>query len=141
MVSCGEQGASDNNQTEDSLKVEENTTEVETESINLAAGQEIYKSKCQVCHQLSGEGILGHFPPLTNSDFLLSDKQRAIRQTIFGSKTPITVNGIEYPGNKMSTVPMTDEQVRDVVNYILNSWGNKGGTVTLEDVKKARAKK
>jgi hypothetical protein len=40
----------------------------------------------------------------------------------------------------MTNVPMTDQEVVDVVNYTLNSWGNKGGVVTLEEVKAARKK-
>ena len=38
----------------------------------------------------------------------------------------------------MTLTEMTDEEVRDVVNYILNSWGNDGGDVTLEDVEDER---
>ena len=56
---------------------------------------------------------------------------------------------LEVPINRlMSTrrpdLPLTSTrdylrtQVMDVVNYILNSWGNKGGTVTIEEVANAR---
>ena len=46
--------------------------------------------------------------------------------------------GVEYPGGIMTNVELTDQEVMDVVNYILNSWGNAAGTVTLEDVAAAR---
>ena len=129
-----EQASTESQQKQDTLKVT-NT------NINLSAGAEIYKEKCMVCHQKDGKGIEATFPPLANSDYLLADKERAIIQTIVGSDTAIIVNGVEYPGNTMTTVPdLSNEEIANVVNYVLNSWGNKGGTVSPEDVEKARAK-
>jgi nitrite reductase (NO-forming) len=106
----------------------------------LAAGKAIYEGKgtCSVCHQLTGTGLPPTFPPLAKADYLLADKKRAIRQTMYGAKEPITVNGVTYPGGLMTVVPLTDQEVVDVVNYILNSWGNNGGIVTLEEVKAER---
>jgi nitrite reductase (NO-forming) len=107
---------------------------------SMAAGKAIYEGKgtCMACHQLNGQGIPPTFPPLANADYLLEDKHRAIKQTMCGSKEPITVNGVTYPGGIMTVADLTDEEVRDVVNYILNSWGNDGGVVTSEDVKAQR---
>jgi mono/diheme cytochrome c family protein len=107
---------------------------------SLAAGKAIYEGKgtCSVCHQITGTGLPPTFPPLAKADYLLADAKRAIRQTMFGSKSPITVNGSTYPGGLMTVIPLSDQEVVDVVNYILNSWGNEGGTVTLDDVKAER---
>jgi hypothetical protein len=33
---------------------------------------------------------------------------------------------------------LSDQEVADVVNFIRTSWGNKGGDVKPEDVKKLR---
>lgn len=97
-------------------------------------GAEIYKAKCVACHQLTGEGIPGAFPPLKASDYLLADKKRAVEQVLNGSNEPMTVNGATY------VIPMpfqvdTHEDAVAVINYVLNAWGNNGGTVKLEDVK------
>ena len=97
-------------------------------------GAKIYKEKCFVCHQLNGEGIAGAFPPLKNADYLLADKKRAVRQVLNGSNEAMTVNGVVY------TVPMppqvdSHQDAVDVINYVLNAWGNDGGTITLEEVK------
>ncbi|MDF1550247.1 MAG: cytochrome c [Bacteroidales bacterium] len=139
LISCGN-GAESNEEDKDSAKVEETLPNETTVDIDLTAGKKVYVDNCMVCHQENGEGVVGTFPPLANSDYLLADKMRAVKQAIYGSKTPITVNGVEYPGNVMTVINLTDEQVRDVVNYILNSWGNNDGTVTIEDVKAAREK-
>ncbi|OUR72268.1 hypothetical protein A9Q78_07300 [Methylophaga sp. 41_12_T18] len=42
-------------------------------------GKKIYKSQCAACHQKKGQGIPGVFPPLAGSDYLLADKERAIK--------------------------------------------------------------
>ena len=49
----------------------------------------------------------------------------------------MTVNGKTYNG-EMPAVDLTDEQVSDVLNYVRNSWGNKGGAVTPTEVKAQR---
>jgi len=97
-------------------------------------GAKIYVEKCVACHQLSGEGLPGAFPPLKNADYLLADKNRAVEQVLNGSNEPMTVNGNVY------VVPMppqvdTHQDAVDVINYVLNAWGNDGGTVKLEEVK------
>ncbi len=106
----------------------------------LAAGKAIYEGKgtCSVCHQLTGLGMAPTFPPLAKADYLLADKKRAVEQTLYGSKSPIVVNGSTYPGGLMTVPALTDQEVVDVVNYVLNSWGNKGGVVTLDEVKAER---
>lgn len=101
------------------------------------AGKEVYMKNCVACHQSDGEGVKGAFPPLAKSDYLLADKNRAIRQIIHGSSGEMIVNGETY-NTIMPPQPISDEEIRDVVNYILNSWGNNGGEVTLEEVKKQR---
>ena len=98
------------------------------------AGEAIYKTTCMPCHQADGKGMKGAFPPLAGSDYLMEDIDRAISQIIYGSEGEMTVNGIVYSGI-MAPQGLEDEAVKDVMNYILNSWGNNGGEVTLDDVK------
>jgi mono/diheme cytochrome c family protein len=49
----------------------------------------------------------------------------------------MTVNGKTYNG-EMPAIDLTDEQVSDVLNYVRNSWGNKGAAVTPSEVKGQR---
>lgn len=97
-------------------------------------GEQVYLKTCVACHQKSGEGVIGAFPPLAGSDYLLEDKTRAINQIKNGSSGVMVVNGETYD-NIMPPQGLSDEEIRDVLNYILNSWGNKGGEVTLDEVK------
>ncbi len=113
--------------------VEEVEEVVEEATTAYTAGQEIYASTCQACHQENGEGITGAFPPLAGSDYLLEDKNRAITTVIEGLSGEIVVNGDTYNGT-MTPQAIEGQDIVDVVNYVLNSWGNEGGEVTLEDV-------
>ena len=110
----------------------------ETAELDLTKGKEVY-GKCIACHQENGEGVEGSFPPLANSDYLLADKTRAIKDVLNGLEGEITVNGKTYgTAVPMAANVLTDEETVAVMNYILNSWGNQGGTITLEDVAAAK---
>jgi len=123
--------------TQEASMVEETKPVEETAAADVnpyAEGEKIYNAKCIVCHQATGEGIPGAFPPLKNSDYLLSDKVRAVAQVLNGSNHEITVNGSKYSAPMPQQVNTHEEAVA-VINYVLNAWGNNGGTVTLEEVK------
>ncbi len=100
----------------------------------MARGEAIYKEKCIVCHQANGEGILHAFPPLKDADYLLEDKIRAVKQVLNGAPGGSVVNGIQYNAPMPPQVDNHADAVA-VVNYILNTWGNDGGWVELDEVK------
>jgi mono/diheme cytochrome c family protein len=104
---------------------------------SIARGKEVYTAQCLSCHQEQGEGIEDVFPPLAKSDYLMADKTRSIKQTLHGVSGEIKVNGKIYNG-EMSGFDLTDEEVSDVLNYIRNSWGNKGAAITPQEVAAAR---
>lgn len=101
---------------------------------SVARGKEVYTSYCISCHMEQGEGIESVYPPLAKSDYLMADKKRSIKQILSGVSGEIKVNGITYTG-EMTGFDLSDEEVSDVLNYIRNSWGNKGEAVKPEDVK------
>jgi mono/diheme cytochrome c family protein len=104
---------------------------------SMARGKEIYTVQCVTCHLEQGEGIEGAFPPLAKSDYMMADKKRSIQQILHGASGEIKVNGVTYNGD-MPAVDLTDEEVSDVLNYVRNSWGNKGEAVTPAEVKALR---
>ena len=108
-----------------------------TKEIQLERGKKVFLSACFACHMQEGQGLPGVFPPLAGSDFLKADKERAIRIPIKGLNGPITVNGKPY-NNLMPPQPFSDEQVADVLTYVMNSWGNDFGTVSTQEVKRVR---
>lgn len=104
---------------------------------SIARGKEVYGSYCISCHMEQGEGIETVYPPVAKSDYLMADKKRSITLTLKGLSGEIKVNGKTYNG-EMTGFDLTDQEVSDVLNYIRNSFGNKGEAVKPEEVKALR---
>lgn len=102
-------------------------------------GKTLYETNCMACHQANGEGIPRAFPPLAKSDYLNADITRGIRAVTHGLSGKLIVNGQEF-NSLMPAVALNDEQVANVLTYVLNNWGNNGKEVTPEQVKVERSK-
>jgi mono/diheme cytochrome c family protein len=96
----------------------------------MERGEEIYTTLCIACHMADGTGVAGVFPPLTQSDYL-SDAEASIRAVKYGLQGEVTVNGETY-NNIMTPLGLDDQEVADVMNYILNSWGNEAEAMITE---------
>ena len=105
----------------------------------IERGRQLYLKNCFICHQFNGQGIPGVYPPLAKSDYLMSDKERAIRIGCEGMSGEIVVNGKKFDGT-MAVVILSDQEVADVLTYVRNSWGNEGETTNADEVKAVRAK-
>lgn len=106
-------------------------------SQDVNKGKAVYAKTCIACHQATGAGVPGAFPPLAKSDYLNADVNRAIKQVIKGSNIPMTVNGKKYT-MAMPPQALSDQQVADVLTYVYASWGNNKKVVTLAMVKAQR---
>lgn len=105
-----------------------------TKAESIEAGAEIYQDFCVQCHLTNGKGVSGVFPPLQDSDYLLANIDRSIAGIKYGLKGKIVVNDEEYDG-VMNNQGLDNEEIADVMNYILNQWGNKSDSfVTSEAV-------
>ena len=108
-------------------------------AVRLQRGKEQYLRNCFACHQMNGQGVPGAFPPLAKSDFLAGDLDRCIRAVCEGLSGEILVNGRRYSG-VMPPAVIPDVEVAEIFSFVLNSWGNAGGTVGEERVRRVRAK-
>ncbi|HEY4653905.1 MAG TPA: cytochrome c [Cyclobacteriaceae bacterium] len=106
-------------------------------SKSIARGKVVYEELCVTCHLADGKGIPSVFPPLAGADYLMKNQKESIRAIKFGQQGEITVNGTTY-NNVMAPQGLSDAEIADVMNYILNSWGNKGQMVTVEEVGKVK---
>lgn len=91
------------------------------------SGQMIYADFCVRCHLPDGTGESGVIPPLAKADFL-QDVKATIHSIKYGIHGPITVNGVKYNGS-MAPMGLENDEIADVTNYILNSWGNKSDEI------------
>lgn len=94
-----------------------------TKEESIVAGEEIYQDFCLQCHLTTGAGVSGVFPPLKDSDYLMNNIDKSIAGIKFGLKGEIVVNDEIYDG-VMSKQGLDNEEIADVMNYILNQWGN-----------------
>lgn len=94
-----------------------------TKEESILAGEEIYQDFCLQCHLTTGVGVSGVFPPLKNSDYLMNNIDKSIAGIKFGLKGEIVVNDEIYDG-VMAKQGLDSEEIADVMNYILNQWGN-----------------
>ena len=99
---------------------------------SIADGEEIYQDFCLQCHLSNGEGVSGIYPPLANSDYLIDNIDRSISNVKYGLSGPIIVNDEEYNAVMLNN-GLDDEEISDVMNYILNSWGNKTNEIITKE--------
>jgi nitrite reductase (NO-forming) len=109
-----------------------------TKEQQLDAGQMLYNGTCSVCHQNNGQGLPAVFPPLANSDYLMADKRRAIEIVLNGMTGPVTVNAEQFNSVMPPMSQLTDDEVANILTYVLNNWGNDDGVVTPPEVAEVR---
>ena len=105
----------------------------------MKKGKQVYTTTCQACHQATGKGIEGAFPPLAGSEWATGNEQRVVAIVLHGIQGEITVNDKKYNG----VMPpfkdqLSDEDIASVTTYIRNSFGNTAEPVTPEIVVKVR---
>jgi nitrite reductase (NO-forming) len=110
-----------------------------TKEQQIKAGEVLFKGTCSTCHQETGKGIPNVFPPLAGSDLLLKNPQRGIEIALNGLSGPVTVNGSTYTSVMPPMSQLNDDEIANILTYVLNSWGNNGGAISSQQVKAARA--
>jgi mono/diheme cytochrome c family protein len=110
-------------------------------------GAQIFESICKTCHGKDGNGIAGTAPPLNKSE-LVADQNKFIPIVLYGLTGPVQVNGKLYkapeingdmPGLEQNP-EFNNEDIADVVNFVRNSWNNKGERINADDINKVRIK-
>ena len=104
-------------------------------------GDQIFIGVCQTCHQTSGVGIAGKYPPLVGSEWLLRDAETPIRIVLYGLEGSITVKGNAY-NNKMPHFhdKLSDDEIAAVITHVRSSWGNSAPAVSAKEVEAVRVK-
>jgi len=104
----------------------------------IKAGQALFSGTCSTCHQASGQGLAGVFPPLAKSDYFAKDPMRIVDAVTRGLSGQVKVNGQTYNSVMPPMGQLTDDETANIATYVLNSWANPGGRVTKEQVAKRR---
>lgn len=110
----------------------------------VTEGGKIYAASCMACHQPTGQGVPGVFPPVAGSDWVCGENADcAIAVVLGGLQGPITVNGQPF-STAMAMPPhgpmLDDHKIAAVLTYIRNSWGQQGAAVSPARVAELRGK-
>lgn len=105
-------------------------------------GKRVFTANCMTCHQATGQGVPGVYPPLAGSEFVLDPKheKHIIKIVLFGLNGPITVKGQNF-NSAMTPFGgiLKDDQIANVLTYIRSDWGNNAPAITPEQVAAIRA--
>ena len=98
-----------------------------------SGGSLVYQQHCQNCHGDKVQGLSALIPPLTDSIYLKNNKRKLACFIKNGLKGKITVAGRSFD-DQMQPDDIAPLEIAKVLTYVTNSFGNKMGTVTLQQV-------
>jgi mono/diheme cytochrome c family protein len=101
-------------------------------------GKQLFGSKCAACHQASGQGVPGVFPPLAGSEWVLGDEKVLTHILLHGVSGELEVKGTVYKGAMPAWKAMSDAELAAVMSHIRSDWGNKAPEVSAATVKAQR---
>jgi mono/diheme cytochrome c family protein len=109
----------------------------------IAAGKKLFTAYCSTCHQTTGMGVAGQYPPLVGSEFVLSKDgygpNHLANIVLNGLQGPIKVKGQVFSGNMPAQkAQLKDQQIAYILTYIRQEWGNSAGPISAEGVAAVR---
>jgi mono/diheme cytochrome c family protein len=109
-------------------------------AVAVIDGAAIFAARCAACHQASGTGLPGVFPPLAGSNWVNGRDTTVIQIVLRGIQGSLTVNGVAYHGTMPTFAPqLTDAEIAAVVTHVRGHWGNHAGAVAATLVTTQRA--
>ncbi|MBE9583628.1 cytochrome c [Mucilaginibacter sp. JRF] len=98
-------------------------------------GKLLYQQSCQNCHGSKGEGLSALIPPLTDTAYISKNRTKLACIMQNGMSGFISVHGKMYD-NKMPPSGLSPIEIAKVATYLGNSFGNKTGLISVEQVEK-----
>ncbi|MEE2907215.1 MAG: c-type cytochrome [Planctomycetota bacterium] len=104
-----------------------------TQAKLLQKGANLY-THCTGCHQATGLGLRGFYPPLADSPFVLGHAEPLLGILIKGLEGPLEIDGAIY-NQPMPPAPVQeDEDLAAIASFIRHSFGNDASPVSIEEV-------
>jgi mono/diheme cytochrome c family protein len=108
----------------------------------VVLGQKEFQNICITCHQATGQGMPGVYPPLDGSEWVNGAPERVIRIVLYGLKGDVHVEGHEFNAAAMpvfgqepnSPYNWSDDKIAAVLTYVRQAWSNKSGPITTAQV-------
>ena len=96
-------------------------------AIASADGKSLYMDNCSACHQVSGKGVKGAFPPLAGAP-LVQGPPKVLITTVLNGRA----------GMPAFKDDINDADLAAILTYARTTWGNKGSVIKPADVAAAR---
>ncbi|MGH6776702.1 MAG: multicopper oxidase domain-containing protein [Bradyrhizobium sp.] len=104
-------------------------------------GASLFAANCSACHQSTGMGLPGAFPPLKGNPAVLDSNPAQQIETILHGLHGVAINGVTYPSVMPPFGPsLSDTDIADIANHERTAWGNQAKLITADEVKAARTK-
>ena len=98
-------------------------------------GAAIFSARCAACHQATGLGLPGVFPPLAGSEWVAGDEKVVVLAVIHGISGSLTVKGAKYNGAMPPFGPqLTDDEIAGVLSWVRSNFGNTAAAIGGEKV-------
>lgn len=106
-------------------------------------GKRLFTQNCVVCHQTTGLGVAGQFPPLVGSEWVVGGDwvgdNHLVKILLAGMQGPVQVQGVTYNNAMPPWAQLKDAEIASILTYIRSEWGNAAAPVTPEFVATIRA--
>jgi cytochrome c len=100
----------------------------------------LYNTYCATCHQRDGMGDMSRFPPLSQSEWVIGDKEVLISIILNGQEGEMKVLDRMYNNVMPKHDFLSDEQISNILSYIRTNFQNEASKITAQEVAEARAK-
>ena len=101
-------------------------------------GRQIFAARCVACHQATGLGLPGVFPPLAGSEWVVGDEKVLVSALLHGISGEIEVKGNKFNGAMPEFKALSDDELAAVLSAIRSDWGNQAPEVKPATVKALR---
>ena len=101
-------------------------------------GKLLYGGKCAACHQGTGLGVAGVFPPLAGAEWVTGDEKVLANILLHGINGEMIVKGNTYKGAMPAWNALSDDEIAAVLTYIRSDWGNAAPPIKAETIKSQR---
>ena len=95
-------------------------------------GKQVFGVNCAACHQASGKGLAGVFPPLDGSEWVVGDARTLANILLHGVSGELVVMGNTYNGAMPAFKQLGDAELAAVTSYIRSEWSNKAPALKPE---------